>query len=145
VLNNLKTVLIVDDEPLVATTLAAILNLYVGEFAAVAATTVVDALAIVRGIMPDLVLLDVMMPGVERLEHAVEIRDECGCNVLLMSGAGQTSTLLEGLVQQGMGTFEIVPKPIHPRELITKLREVIAQLPQAERRTPLQFRSQSAT
>lgn len=144
-LNNPKTVLIVDDEPLVANTLAAILNLYVGEFVAVAATTVLDALAIIRGIMPDLVLLDVMLPGVEGLEHALKIRDECGCNVLLMSGAGGTATLLESLVQRGIATFEIVPKPIPPRELITKLREVVAQLPNTERRNPLQFRSRGAS
>jgi len=145
VLNTPKTILIVDDEPLVATTLVAILNLCIGEFAAVAATTVEEALAIVRGITPDLVLLDVMMPGVERLEHAIEIRDECGCHVLLMSGAGRTAAVLEDLVQDGIAAFEIVPKPIHPQELIRKVRDVIAQQPKIERRNPLKFRSQSAT
>src|SRR3954451_19465240 len=87
-------VLVVDDEPVIVETLVLILNKF-DDFIAFGSTNIKEALTIVRGIQPDLVLLDVMMPDVHGIEHAIEMRDKCGCKVLMMSGQGAAGQLIE--------------------------------------------------
>lgn len=118
-------VLIVDDEPVITKTLVAILNRLDSEFVAVGSTSVREALTIVRAIRPDLVLLDVAMPGVTGLEHAVEMRDRCGCTVLLLSGQPHADSALQQLSEEGCQPFEILPKPVHPTALLEKIRDMI--------------------
>jgi DNA-binding response OmpR family regulator len=124
-------ILVVDDEPVITQTLVLILNNFGGEFFAVGTTNLADALKIVAGIHPDLVLLDAIMPGARGLDHAVAIRDQWGCNVLMMSGQGATSAYLQESAVQGNEPFEILAKPIHPNDLVAKIREMLQHVPQA--------------
>jgi CheY-like chemotaxis protein len=114
-----KRVLIVDDEQCIADTLAAILGncgydataLYDGEAAWLACTTQV----------PDLVISDVVMPGMSGIELAIRIKQSYpDCKVLLFSGMATTSNLLEKARSQGHD-FEVLAKPIHPAELLLRL------------------------
>lgn len=66
-------ILVVDHEDIVADTLVLVLNSSQQEFLAVGSTNVIDALDIVRGIHPDLVLLDATMPGTHGLDHVDEM------------------------------------------------------------------------
>jgi CheY-like chemotaxis protein len=135
-------ILVVDDEPLITETLVLILNKFSHEFVAVGSSNVTDALTLVRGIHPDVVLLDVIMPGVHRLEHAIEMREKCGCRVLLVSGQQNTAELLKTELDSGREPFEILAKPIHPMELIEKIREALLRphpsLPATPLRLPIQ-------
>src|SRR3954462_4494203 len=124
-------ILVVDDEPVITETLVLILNRYKEEFFAVGTTKVDEALSIVRGIQPDLVVLDAMMPGVHGLEHATEMRDKYGCSVLIISGQTATGGFLDESNRAGNDPFEVLAKPIHPHDLIEKIREMLGRQPQS--------------
>ena len=119
-------ILVVDDQHVIADTIVQILNgVASNEFAAEAAYTGKDAVEKARKIQPDLVLLDVILPDTTGLEHALEIRDKCGCNVLLISGNIRTAEVLTESEGREVSPFEILAKPIHPLELIDRVRNAV--------------------
>jgi DNA-binding NtrC family response regulator len=119
-----KTILIVDDEPIVTTTLVLIVNRFHEEFLAIGSNSVAEALTLDGEIHPDLVVLDVFMPDARGLRHANEMRDKYGCEILLMSGHGDAGTLVEEENRNNhVRPFEIIAKPIQPGELVKILRE----------------------
>jgi DNA-binding response OmpR family regulator len=136
-------ILVVDDEPLITKTLVLVLNKASQDFLAIGCTCVSEALATVRGVRPDLVILDVIMPGARGLEHALEMREKCGCKMLLMSGETATTSIIEETVKAGNEPFEIVAKPIHPTQLIEKVRKMLVASPHpSEWKNPLRFHVQ---
>ena len=113
-------VLIIDDEQLIADTLARILNL--SGFRAHAVYNGDDAIDAIGWHCPDIVLTDVRMPGRNGIETAVSIRAQCPqIRVVLFSGQAGTSEMMDRARRDGHG-FELWSKPIHPRELIRRLR-----------------------
>lgn len=116
-------VLVVDDERLIAQTVAAILN--ANGFEAVEAFSGEEALRVVRSFHPDIVLSDVLMPRMSGVELGIRLRAECPqARVLLFSGQAATSELMRKAGEEGH-RFELFPKPIHPDELIARLRGLI--------------------
>jgi CheY-like chemotaxis protein len=113
-------VLVVDDERVIADTLAIILNQHGFEAAAVyTGTAAVERAKVVR---PDLVISDVIMPDMNGIEAAIHIRKFLpGCKILLFSGQAATADLLENARAQGH-EFEILAKPVHPQDLLAKLK-----------------------
>ncbi|HLY98593.1 MAG TPA: response regulator [Candidatus Angelobacter sp.] len=115
-----RKVLVVDDEHLIADTLAAILNQ--SGFDAIAAYTGISAVNRARELSPDLVISDVIMPDMNGIEAAILIRGMLpACKILLFSGQAATADLLERARAQGH-EFEILAKPVHPQDLLAKLR-----------------------
>jgi CheY-like chemotaxis protein len=113
-------VLVVDDERVIADTLAIILNQ--GGFDAAAVYTGTDAVERAGKEKPDLVISDVIMPDMNGIEAAIRIRQMLpGCKILLFSGQAATADLLEKARLQGH-EFEILAKPVHPQDLLAKLR-----------------------
>lgn len=116
---KLLRVLVVDDERLIAETVTAILN--ENGFEAVEAYTGEEALEAARKFHPDIVLSDVLMPKMSGVELGIKIHREFpGTRVFLFSGQAATSELMRKAQDDGC-TFELLPKPIHPEELIAKL------------------------
>ncbi len=114
-------VLVVDDERVIADTLAIILNQH--GFDASAAYTGNGAVERARAIRPDLIISDVIMPDMNGIEAAINIRGFLpNCKILLFSGQAATADLLENARAQGH-EFEILAKPVHPQDLLQKLRE----------------------
>lgn len=113
-------VLVVDDEPTIADTLVEILN---GEgFEAIAALTGDSALAAAEAFEPDVVVSDVVMPGLNGVELGIKIREALPkCRVILFSGQTATLDLLRE-ARKGGHEFEIVPKPVKPETLISIIR-----------------------
>jgi len=133
----------VDDEPNVTRTLVLVLNRSKQNLFAVGSTDLAEALSIVRSIRPDLVLLDVMMPGAVGLQHAVQMRDKSGCKVLLISGQTTTAQELDTYMANGGEPFEILAKPVHPTDLITKILQMLNQPPLlSDWKNPLDFNIQ---
>jgi DNA-binding response OmpR family regulator len=115
-------VLVADDEQVIANTLAAILN-----GSGFEAQTVYNGRAAVDALSsfdPDLFISDVVMPEMTGIEAAIEIKAQRPrCKVLLFSGQAATADLLREAEAQGH-CFEILAKPVHPTDLLAKLRSV---------------------
>ena len=113
-------VLVVDDERVIADTLATILNK--AGYDASAVYSGAAAVEKAKSIKPSLVITDVMMPDMNGIDAAIQIRSALpSCKILLFSGQSSTADLLEKARQQGH-EFEILAKPIHPQDLLAKLK-----------------------
>ncbi len=118
--NKKPKVLVVDDERVIADTLAIILNQHGYDAAPVYTGT--GAVERARSVQPDLIISDVIMPDMNGIEAAIQIRKFLpGCKILLFSGQAATADLLETARAQGH-EFEILAKPVHPQDLLAKLR-----------------------
>ncbi len=116
-----KRILIVDDERVIADTLAAILRR--SGYEATACYDAKSGIAHCASVMPDLVITDVMMPGMNGVELAVFLAEQHpGCKVLLFSGMANAADLLEGARVRGHN-FTLLAKPIHPSELLAVLAD----------------------
>ena len=117
-------ILIADDERVIADTLAAILNQ--GGFEARAVYTTAKALEEAPHFKPDLLITDVMMTGLDGIEAAIRMKALLpDLHVFLLSGQPATAELLDRYNGAGYG-FEILAKPVHPRDLLIRLRERLA-------------------
>ncbi len=117
---NGQRVLIVDDEHMIANTLAQILN--VSGFEAQAVFSGENALPTALEFQPHVLLTDVIMRGMSGIDVAMQVSQALpGCRVILFSGQASTADLLEKAKAQGY-RFEIIAKPIHPKELLHILR-----------------------
>lgn len=114
-------VLVVDDQKLIADTLAEILT--DAGFEAKAAYDGWEALEAVDRFHPDWLLSDVLMPRMNGVELAITLRQkDARLAILLFSGqAGISDILLEG--QRRGYEFELLAKPIHPLKLIERLKQ----------------------
>src|SRR5438309_7239925 len=113
-------VLVVDDERVIAATLAIILGQ--NGYDALAAYTGKEAVERAKVVMPDLIISDVIMPDMNGIDAAIQIRKALPkCKILLFSGQAATADLLENARLQGH-EFEILAKPVHPADLLAKLK-----------------------
>jgi len=116
------TILVVDDEEIVANTTVEILNM--AGFCAFVAYDGQTALELAAKFHPDILLTDVLMPGMNGVELAVALSKLLPrTRVLLISGQAGTIDLLEKARVEGH-SFELVAKPIHPRKLIERLENL---------------------
>jgi CheY-like chemotaxis protein len=119
--SHASRILVVDDETLIADTIVQILNR--NGFIAEAAYGGKQAIAIAERHCPDLVLSDVLMPEIDGVEAAIAIRELCpDTRIVLFSGQAATVEILARAKERGH-TFELLPKPIHPTELLRHLRK----------------------
>ena len=113
-------VLVADDEQVIANTLAIILNQ--AGFEARAVFSGEKAVEAIDSFRPDMLISDVIMTGMTGIEAAIVARSKLPkCKILLFSGQAATADLLEKARQQGH-EFEILAKPVHPTDLLAKLR-----------------------
>jgi len=116
-----RSIFVVDDEAVISSTLAVILNQ--SGFQATAFTDPVEAMNAARENAPDLLISDVVMPGMTGVELAIHFREaHPQCRVLLFSGQSVTADLL-GKARQDGYDFDLLAKPVHPADLLAKLRE----------------------
>lgn len=117
-------VLIADDEHAIADTLAVILTN--AGFEARAVYSGEAAVEMAESFLPDMLISDVVMPGISGIEAAIKIGTMLPkCKILLFSGQARTVSLLEEARVQGY-EFEILAKPVHPSDLLARLRNPIA-------------------
>ena len=114
------TVLVVDDERLIADTMTEILRR--SGFNAMCAYDGQSALELALQINPDFVVTDVVMPNMNGIQLAIAIRRALpSTEILLLSGQAGITEIVEGGRKQGY-LFELIAKPIHPEKLLQRLR-----------------------
>jgi DNA-binding NtrC family response regulator len=131
-------IFVVDDEPVIASSLAAILHM--NGFSAKFFTCPLEALAAARSESPDLVISDVATPGISGIDLAIQMRAQYpNCKILLFSGQAATSDLLQHARAQGYD-FRLLQKPVHPSEFLFEIGRLstglLQALPLAESRMP---------
>src|SRR5580658_10181579 len=121
---NRPVVLVVDDESAIADTLAKILTL--SGYAAMPVYDAEEALETALLMPPELLITDVMLPGMSGIELAIQMRRIFpDCRVLLFSGQAATSDLLSSAARAGH-KFTLLIKPVHPTELLRRVSESFA-------------------
>ena len=127
-LNGKPLVFVVDDEPIIASTVALILGHY--GMSAQSFTQPLLALQAARSNAPDLLISDVVMPEMSGIELANRVKEQCpDCKVLLISGNAATNDLLRGARARGKD-FTVLAKPVHPTDLLKSIHSLItAALP----------------
>lgn len=105
-------ILVVDDEPALADTLAIIFQR--AGYSATAVYSGEEALASMADRQPSLVIMDVIMPGMSGITLAKQVLTSYpACRVLLFSGNAETQDLLQAAQQEGHA-FDVMAKPVPP-------------------------------
>jgi DNA-binding response OmpR family regulator len=116
----MATVLVVDDEPIVRDVVVRYLERE--GYATLEAEDGNDARRLVERESPDLVVLDVMLPGTDGLELCRWIRSRSELPVIMLTARGEEADRIVGLE---LGADDYVTKPFSPRELAARVRTVL--------------------
>ena len=114
-------ILIVDDQPEFRAMLTVILQK--SGFRVFAAADGEEALRLVSEIAPDLILMDVSMPGMDGMETARRIRQLTSAPILFLSALGGPETVARGQAAGGNGHLT---KPFRTTELILRIQEELS-------------------
>lgn len=82
----------------------------------------IDALRLVEEKLPDLAILDVMMPGMDGLQVTRRIRSSMNLPIIILSAKGETADRVVGL---DVGADDYLAKPFEPSELLARVRSVL--------------------
>jgi DNA-binding response OmpR family regulator len=85
-----------------------------------------EALHLARESHPDLIVLDLMLPGIDGLEVCRTLRNESDVPIIMLTAMTTDQDKLIGL---GLGADDYVTKPFSPRELAARVRAVLRRLP----------------
>ena len=116
----MPTVLVVDDEPVVREVVVRYLQR--DGFDTLEASDGLAARSLIEGARPDLVVLDVMLPGTDGLSLCRWIRGRSDLPVILLTARGEEADRIVGLE---LGADDYVTKPFSPRELSARVRTVL--------------------
>jgi len=114
------TILVVDDEPRIVNFVA--MNLEVEGFAVRRASSGEETLRKIAEYLPDLVLLDVMMPGMDGFETLKRIREHSTVPVIMLTAKAEELDKVGGL---SLGADDYVTKPFDNRELVARVKAVL--------------------
>src|SRR4030043_2198101 len=119
-----KRILVVDDD----TKTAELVKLFLNRdgYRVLTAYDGAEALRLARESHPDLIVLDLMLPGMDGLEVCRTLRDESDVPIVMLTARTTDDDKLTGL---GLGADDYVSKPFSPRELAARVRAVLRRLP----------------
>jgi CheY-like chemotaxis protein len=124
-------ILVVDDESVIADTVAAILSR--GGYAAMTAYDGEEALETALLTPPEMLITDVILPGMNGIELAITVRRIFpDCKILLFSGQAAAADLLAPSTKAGH-SFTLLSKPVHPKDLLAHVSESLGRLTAAAR------------
>jgi DNA-binding response OmpR family regulator len=124
-----KKILIIDDDAFIRRPLEFILR--EEGFAPVTAVDGEDGLAKIEGDRPDLIVLDVMMPGMDGFDVCRRVRNDprfSSIPVILLTAKGQESDCERG---RAAGATDFMSKPYSPSELLRRVREILSEAERA--------------
>src|SRR5690242_5716397 len=126
-----RRVLVVEDEPTIAASVAA--RLRAEGFAVDVAQDGPTAVAQALEVPPDLVVLDVMLPGFDGIEVCRRLQAERPVAVLMLTARDAETDVLVGL---GVGADDYVTKPFSPRELAARVHALFRRIDRSPQRPP---------
>jgi two-component system, OmpR family, KDP operon response regulator KdpE len=118
-----KRILVVDDEPRIRRFVR--MNLELEGYEVYEADNGLDALSKVREDLPDLVLMDVMMPNLDGFETLARVREFSSVPVIMLTVKGDEEDLTRGL---DLGADDYITKPFSPRVLSSRIRAVLRRV-----------------
>jgi len=126
-----KKIVIVEDEPDILEVLS--YNLKREGFGVLTAADGTVGIALIRRETPDLVLLDLMLPGMDGIEICTAIKKDPQtqhCLIIMVTAKGEESDIVLGL---GVGADDYIAKPFSPRELVARVKAVLRRGVMVER------------
>ncbi len=118
-----RSILVVDDEERMVRFIR--LNLEHDGFQVISAYRGYEALEKVRTEIPDLVLLDVMLPDLDGFEVLKLIRESSNTPVIMLTAKGEEDDRVRGLE---LGADDYITKPFSPRELVSRVKAVLRRV-----------------
>lgn len=118
-----ELILVVDDEPKIVKLARDYLEQ--GGFRVVTAADGTAALATARSARPDLIVLDLKLPGMDGLDVCRALRRESEVPIIMLTARVEESDRLVGLE---LGADDYIPKPFSPRELVARVRAVLRRV-----------------
>ena len=112
-----QCIMVVDDEPAVRILLKRCLELE--DYDVIQASDGDSALAVMRKCLPDLVILDILMPGLDGFEVLEFIRQRFDIPIIMLSGKQEVTTVRDALIS---GADDYLRKPFHTQELVARIR-----------------------
>jgi len=125
-----RRILVVDDEERMVRFIR--LNLEHDGFRVIEANNGTQAINKVRSNLPDLVLLDIMMPDLDGFEVLKIIREVSSVPVIMLTAKGEEDDRVRGLE---LGADDYITKPFSPRELVSRAKAVLRRTESAS--TPI--------
>ena len=119
-----KKVLVVDDDEKTVE----LVKLYLNRdgYRVITSYDGLEALRLARENRPDLIVLDLMLPGMDGLEICRTLREESDVPIIMLTARTTDQDKLTGL---GLGADDYITKPFSPRELAARVRAVLRRLP----------------
>jgi DNA-binding response OmpR family regulator len=130
----MPSVLVVEDEPAIAD--AVVRRLRSEGFDARSVADGLQAVELCRTLRPDLVVLDLMLPGIDGLEVCRRIQAERRVPVVMLTARDDETDLVVGL---SVGADDYVTKPFSPRELVARIRAVLRRVAAASEGVVLRY------
>ena len=127
-------VLVVDDEPRILTFLK--LRLKTSGYEVLTANNGFDALEQMQAQEPDLLVLDVVMPGMDGFETLKQVRALSSVPVIILSAKEANTDKVKGLE---LGADDYLAKPFNPDELVARIEAVRRRLAPAQDRKVIEF------
>jgi DNA-binding response OmpR family regulator len=115
-----RRILVVEDEERMVRFIR--LNLEYDGFQVSEALNGVEAINKIRNVLPDLILLDVMLPDIDGFEVLRMIREISNVPVIMLTAKGEEDDRVRGLE---MGADDYITKPFSPRELVSRVKAVL--------------------
>ncbi|MCU1476203.1 MAG: response regulator transcription factor [Subtercola sp.] len=110
-------ILVVDDDPALAEMIGIVLM--AENFEPIFCADGSEAFAAFSASRPDLVLLDLMLPGMDGIEVCAQIRAESGVPIIMLTAKSDTTDVVKGLES---GADDYIVKPFNPKELVARIR-----------------------
>jgi len=124
-------ILVIDDEPAILNLVTAYLRAEGLEYATAADGPA--GLTAARSFKPDLVVLDVMLPGMDGIELLTRLRRESDVYVILLTARSEETDKIVGL---SVGADDYLTKPFSPRELVARITAALRRIQAAKTALP---------